>query len=35
MATPPINEQDFLKALGKISGKQPTQTPRSGLGKSP
>jgi hypothetical protein len=35
MAKPPISEQDFLKALGKISGKQPTQTTTGGLGKSP
>ena len=35
MATPPINEQDFLKALGKISGKKQTQTTTGGLGKSP
>jgi hypothetical protein len=35
MAKPPINEQDFLKALGKISGKQQTKTTTGGLGKSP
>jgi hypothetical protein len=35
MAKPPISEQDFLKALGKISGKQQTKTTTGGLGKSP
>ena len=35
MATPPINEQDFLKALGRISGKKQTQTTKGGLSKSP
>lgn len=35
MAKPPISEEDFLKALGKISGKKQTQTTTGGLGKSP
>ena len=35
MAKLPINEEEFLKSLGKISGKKQTQTTTGGLGKSP